>query len=699
MAVKYNKEINKKIKRYTISCANFLRNNNVDISYKPGFLALIIMALSNKGSVIYQLTKKNYEDNPTKDLLDDLADEYIMEALDGYHQNGNTVSGIWDIDKVPQNQRKILKAYYNDFFVDILSEAPKSRDKYFERGNTILTACLYSLYENIILLQDKVQGIDVTGIFFNTFLHYSKAAAKEKGIVLTPKHITNLFCDIAEFFYGKFTNETVILDSCCGTGGFLLSAADRVRENGYDENQLIGIDSNINMYALTYSNIKLHGFKNIRLYNCSSLLKDKTTITHKGKDIVYDELNYAVPLSTALSKIGKIDIGMINPPYALGKVDNEDKKFSGQSELDFIASMLDMLTYKGIGIAIVPISSAGNKFKSIRTEIMKKHTLLACMSMPNELFTDNNICVKSCIMVFQAHVPHTLNDSVLFCNWTDDGFEKVPYSGRIDKGKWEDIHALWLNSMSDIVSGISVRKKMVNISDECSVENYIDTDYHSITNDVFISELQKYALFKYKLDNEFDFNNQENTSEDELLWFMRHSTAFNKDYTLSVDPAYIDIHDSVESWKPFYLEKLFEVKGAKITNSDDLSEIGEELYPYISSKNKNNGIEGMYSEWTDEGNVITVDSATKGYIYYQKTRFAASSHVEKLIPKFKMNQYIAMFFVGLLSMERYRYSHGRKFNQKRIKKTILYLPVTDNDKPDFGFMERFIKTLPYTIKL
>lgn len=41
------------------------------------------------------------------------------------------------------------------------------------------------------------------------------------GIVLTPKHITELFCDIAEIFLErKLDEKTKVLDVCCGTGAF-----------------------------------------------------------------------------------------------------------------------------------------------------------------------------------------------------------------------------------------------------------------------------------------------------------------------------------------------------------------------------------------------------------------------------------------------------------------------------------------------
>ena len=70
------------------------------------------------------------------------------------------------------------------------------------------------------------------GEFYTTFLRFTKGNAKEKGIVLTPTHITELFCDIAEYYLDKPLNEnTKVLDICCGTGAFLISALNRIKQN------------------------------------------------------------------------------------------------------------------------------------------------------------------------------------------------------------------------------------------------------------------------------------------------------------------------------------------------------------------------------------------------------------------------------------------------------------------------------------
>lgn len=150
-----------------------------------------------------------------------------------------------------------------------------------------------------------------------------------------------------------------------------------------------------------------------------------------------------------------------------------------------------------------------------------------------------------------------------------------------------------------------------------------------------------------------------------------------------------------ESWKEMKIKELFDVVGSKTTPVNKLEEYGYGKYPYITTQSKNNGVAGSYDFYTEEGNVLTIDSAVLGYCTYQEFNFSASDHVEKLIPKFKMNKYIALFFVTLINKENFRYNYGIKYNQGRIRETNIRIPVDSNNKPDFIYMEKFIRELPY----
>jgi len=156
-----------------------------------------------------------------------------------------------------------------------------------------------------------------------------------------------------------------------------------------------------------------------------------------------------------------------------------------------------------------------------------------------------------------------------------------------------------------------------------------------------------------------------------------------------------DITLEIENWKSFQLKELFDITGSKTTPVLELKEHGKGKYPYVTTQATNNGVEGFYDYYTEERNVLTVDSAVLGYCSYQPLAFSASDHVEKLIPKFSMNKYVALFISTIINAEQYRYNYGRKCSQERMRKSHIKLPFK-NSFPDFEFMESYIKSLPYS---
>ena len=153
---------------------------------------------------------------------------------------------------------------------------------------------------------------------------------------------------------------------------------------------------------------------------------------------------------------------------------------------------------------------------------------------------------------------------------------------------------------------------------------------------------------------------------------------------------------NTDTWKEFKLTDLFIIKGSKTTKLPVLEEIGPGEYPYITTKSTNNGVDGYYNIWTEKGNVLTVDSACVGTCFYQEHNFTAADHVEKLIPKFEMNKYNALFLATIINQSTFKYSYGRGRSKTRLEKETIKLPTTPEGEPDYQFMENYIKTLPYS---
>lgn len=149
------------------------------------------------------------------------------------------------------------------------------------------------------------------------------------------------------------------------------------------------------------------------------------------------------------------------------------------------------------------------------------------------------------------------------------------------------------------------------------------------------------------------------------------------------------------NWAKFKFEDLFELKkGKRLTKANMI----EGNLPFIGAIDGNNGYrEFIGQKAIHSGNTITVNyNGSVAEAFYQPNPFWASDDVNVLYPKFEMNQYIALFIASLIKVEKYRFNYGRKWHLERMKISEIKLPIDKDEKPDFKFMENFIKTLNYS---
>lgn len=152
-------------------------------------------------------------------------------------------------------------------------------------------------------------------------------------------------------------------------------------------------------------------------------------------------------------------------------------------------------------------------------------------------------------------------------------------------------------------------------------------------------------------------------------------------------------------WKHFTYDYLFTIERGRGAQIKDIRKNGKT--PFITSTDKNNGLTGMVDILpTHQGNVITVNRiGSVSEAFYQSDSFCSTENVHVFIPKFKLNPYIAMFLICLIRSEKIKYSYGRTWSIERMNKTIMSLPIDDQDEPDWQFIENYIKSLPYSSNL
>lgn len=170
----------------------------------------------------------------------------------------------------------------------------------------------------------------------------------------------------------------------------------------------------------------------------------------------------------------------------------------------------------------------------------------------------------------------------------------------------------------------------------------------------------------------------------------------------------------VDEWKEFGVNKLFSISIAK---SADIGNLEEGETPFVGRTDINNGIQGLVEpKGITKGQCITISMVGTNVALYQEKDFQASQNIAVLRNK-NLTPHSALFVCSMINFEmKLKYSYGRTVGKGNIENMILRLPILRNPDgtividgtnqysekgyvPDWGFMENYIKSLPYGDRL
>lgn len=335
------------------------------------------------GSILYALEDQafivSYEHLNQSNDLSTLLFQTVERKVKG--------SGVKEKDLIINELKPVLLGLGNSDKDANSEKYPNGTLLYFIK---MVRAILFSLHSS--------NESDFLTPFFNVFLSYSTKGGSDLGIVLTPQHITSLFCDIAEI-----NLNSKILDTCAGTGGFLAAAWRSIlyhssytnkQKDDFRRNNLYGIENNRRMYTILALNMFLNKDGKTHLYfdDCFN----------RSEQIKKTECN----------------VGFINPPYS-------DELYS---EISFIELMLDSLLPNSIGVAITSVNSVSNRTKKhndvldTKRRVLQKHSLIASIQMPNNLFYPKG--TETVILVFRTGEKNITD--TWFAKF-DDGYELIKH--------------------------------------------------------------------------------------------------------------------------------------------------------------------------------------------------------------------------------------------------------------------------------
>lgn len=358
---------------------NDLRNyGNLTTDQKPLVVSGIMLALR-------EIEYKNFS-------IDSLVGD--VRITDGQKIYDAIKNNLYRANVTPDTKRDKLLGQFS-----VIKDTTKINEIDNILGKTPLryyTEFLYnSIYKNI---RYHNSAEDYLGRFYSEFMSYSGGDGQTLGIILTPKHITELFCELAQL---KPTDK--VFDPCCGTAGFLIAAMHKMLKMTEDESQrrsirrdqLFGIEWQSYMFTIATTNMILRGDGKSNLHNSDFLRQNPKQLQLKG-----------------------CTVGMMNPPYSQGSKANTDSY-----EISFTEHLLDSLTEGARAIVIIPQSAVTGKSKeeqNIKNSILKHHTLEGVITLNKNTFY--GVGTNPCIAVFTAGIPHDKKHLCKFINFEDDGF-------------------------------------------------------------------------------------------------------------------------------------------------------------------------------------------------------------------------------------------------------------------------------------
>ncbi|SFA68675.1 type I restriction enzyme M protein [Acetitomaculum ruminis DSM 5522] len=310
----------------------------------------------------------------------------------------------------------IMQEWVFPFIKNLHSDKNSTYSKYmddaiFKFPTPLLLSKVVDSLDEIYEIMNSTLVLDVRGDVYEYLLN-KIASAGRNGQFRTPRHIIRMMVEMVEP-----KADDVICDPACGTSGFLVSAAEYLKETKKEE---IFFDKDKKEH---YMNSMFNGFDMDRTMLRIGAMN---MMTH-GIDNPFIE--YRDSLSDQNADHDKYSLILANPPFK-GSLDAD--AVSGdllkvcktkKTELLFLALFLRMLKVGGRCACIVPdgvLFGSSKAHKDIRKQVVEENRLEAVISMPSGVFKPY-AGVSTAILIF-TKTGHGGTDNVWFYDMTADGY-------------------------------------------------------------------------------------------------------------------------------------------------------------------------------------------------------------------------------------------------------------------------------------
>lgn len=329
------------------------------------------------------------------------------EELKSSEEDGNRdgdiiirkINAFFNEKKLPQDKKDlIIRTLSNTLLTDNINK-PQNGESQLKRVFTKIVDDL-GIYYKIGLTTD------FTGKLFNEMYSWlGFTQDKLNDVVLTPSYIGTLLAKLA-----RVNKDSYVWDFATGSAGLLVAAMNEMlkdaketihspeelkqKEAHIKAKQLLGLELLSSVYMLAILNMIMMG-------DGSSNIINKDSLTDFDGKYSFGETDNAFPA----------DAFILNPPYS-----------ANGNGMNFVETALNMMT-KGYAAIIIKDTAGNGKAKDINQRILQKHTLIASIRMPLDLFM-GKASVQTNIYVFKVGEKHHKDEIVKFIDFSNDGYSR-----------------------------------------------------------------------------------------------------------------------------------------------------------------------------------------------------------------------------------------------------------------------------------
>lgn len=338
---------------------------------------------------------------------------------------------IWD-EKHP---RKIGEPYDFQIFRDeepedllnrvkALYEEGRKKDPEVFKDDITLTAqetlTIVKYFQRINL---NKTDLDSKGKAFETFMgSYFRG---DFGQYFTPRPIVKFIVDSL-----PIEHKSRVLDTSCGSGGFLLYALDKVRQQAsefynddtiehfrhwhdFAEKNLFGIEINDQIARTAKMNMIIHDDGHTNVIASDGLLSDiEMQEKSNNKEFKYNSFDFIVTNPPFGSSIKQTEKAYLHQ-YNLGKKDEDwlatkalkyGTRDSQSTEVLFLEQCHKFLVEHGYLAVVIPDGILTNSsMQYVRDNLEEMYRIVAVVSMPQTAFSATGAGVKSSVLFLRKH--------------------------------------------------------------------------------------------------------------------------------------------------------------------------------------------------------------------------------------------------------------------------------------------------------